>query len=564
MSKYQNKELDDKTYSLIGKISFQKYPILIQKDKILKGIQKTHKIKDLFTPDEQKKNDKIEEYYTLFRKYQMTTKENRNALKKKKSKIEFVCKLMKNNPKLVYHNRHLYSESRKKLTIESDNFSYAPKYDYIRPRLLSGPSWKNTNDKKDKKISIDKRDYYIGQKDFLKNSESKCLVNMNRTTQRGEFINDIDIRIRNEKSFDRKKIKKSKNKKYKSVAYFLNLSNKNKDKDKDKINNKMAKTTRDKNTSDNEEFKSNEAFSKTFNNFNFKIKLKTKKKFFEEEKNKMHKRNINLSINNISENKKKNRTLNILSRRKKSIKNNAPDFKKIISREQVEKAKGKKFTQMPIIIPNYTLVKERPLAMAIYKKFSKHKINNPKSKNIEGIDYKIQFDPDKFITKYNNHLKVQGPNFNSMLSRNYYEKKSTLPSYMNNIYDRGSMYRITEKALKMNKFKEGKISPASSTFLPKKSFNKIINLNIINSHDFNEKINDEFIDEKKEILKTEIERKNREDELDLLKDLGLLSQFDNFSYKTITVEKKNSDISHNKYPKNWIKKSIKDIFSICY
>ena len=66
-------ELYEKNYSLIGKISLQKYPIILQKDSLIKGVPKRQKIKDLFTPDEQKKNDKIEEYYLLFNKYQLKT-----------------------------------------------------------------------------------------------------------------------------------------------------------------------------------------------------------------------------------------------------------------------------------------------------------------------------------------------------------------------------------------------------------------------------------------------------------------------------------------------------------
>jgi len=62
------------------------------------------------------------------------------------------------------------------------------------------------------------------------------------------------------------------------------------------------------------------------------------------------------------------------------------------------------------------------------------------------IDYKIKYDPNKIIDKCNNHVNIQGPNFNYMLSRDYSQKNS-LPSYMKDIYDRGSVYRITEKGL---------------------------------------------------------------------------------------------------------------------
>ena len=177
--------------------------------------------------------------------------------------------------------------------------------------------------------------------------------------------------------------------------------------------------------------------------------------------------------------------------------------------------------------------------MTIYKKSSNIKnYNNPQSKNMQGIDYTINYDADQNISKFNNHVSLQGPNFNYMLSRFYSKKKNTLPLYMNNIYDRGSINRVTEKTLKMNKFKEGKMASATSSFIPKKSFNKIVNINMINSHDFKEKTNDEFITKSKDKLKIEFERKNKEDEIEFLKDLGALTQFENFTYKTIPIEKK--------------------------
>ena len=557
MLKNNHLELHEKNYSLIGRISLQKYPILYQKDKIIKGVHKKHKIKDLFAPDEAKKDNNMEEIFSLFNKYKLRAKGNDNSNKKKKSKLEFQCKLMKNNPKLSYHNRHLYSENKKKkIVVESDNFSYAPKYEYIRPRLISGPSWKNTKGRKEKKDNIDGRNYYIVHLDFLNNPDSKCLVNMNKTTERGGFSNQKNIRLREEKSFNNKKGKI----KYKGIPLFINLSNKDK-----KAYNLISLTTRNKNKNKLNHIKLfspkyNDKFSKTATNFN-----KHKKKLLEENLIKLSKENTNISIYDSS-NKKRNKTINSSQKRKykiyNSIRNTAPDFKKIMSREQIDKIKNGKFFKIPFIVPNYSLVRERPLAMAIYKKFAKViKDHSPKSKKMEGIDFKIQFDPDKYITRCNNHINLKGPNFDSMLSRDN-ENKSSLPSYMNNIHDRGSFYRITEKSLKMNKFNDGKMANASSSFIPKKSFNKIVNINMISSHNFKEKIYDEFINEEKEKLKTEVERKNKENEIEFLKDLGTLTQFENFTYKTIPNQKRNILSSDYKHPKNYIYKSIKNLLSI--
>ena len=559
MSKDIQREIHENNYSLIGRVSLQKYPLLLQKDKIIKGIQRKHKVKDFFSPDEPKKNDKIEEYYSIFNKFKYSVKGDENSPPKKKTKIEFVYKLMRNNPKLSFHNRHLYSETKKKkIVVESDTFSYAPKYEYIRPRLISGPSWKNSKGRKEKKPKIDKRNYYIKHSDFLDNPDSKCLVNMNKTTKRGEFLNAKDIRMRNEKSIDNKDEKN----KFKTISSFINLPNNNKNK-----NNQISLTIENKTKSNNIKLfnrNTKEKFSKTYNNIN--SYSSRKKKFFSESKIKSNKEKINISINNSS-NKKRNKTIDSSHKRKiklyHNIRNTAPDFKKIMSREQMDKIRESKCFKIPFIVPNYSLVRERPLAMAIYKKFAKViKNHSPKSKNMEGFDFQLKFDPDKNITSCNNHINLKGPNFKYMLSRDNSESKSSLPSYMNTIHDRGSIYRITEKTLKMNKFKDAKMSSATSSFIPKRSFNKIININMINSHDFNEKIYDEFINGKKEILKTDIERKNKEDEIEFLKDLGTLSQFDNFSYKTIPNQKRNIN-SEFKHPKNYIYKSIKNLLSIC-
>lgn len=584
MSKNSNKnKLLNENYSLMGKISIQKYPIIFQKDEMMKGIQKKYKIKDLFTPDEPKKNDKLEEYYTLFNKYQLSSKDNRNSKRKKKSKLEFSCKLMKNNPRLIYHNKHFYNEEKKKGKSDSYSCTYVPKYDFIKPKLLTGPIWKNLKGRKEKKKEIDLRNYYINKMDFMNNPDIKCLVNMNKTTQRGEFINEKNIRLRNETTFIKPNIYIDEDK-YKNISLFVNLSNVNhkyfKNKYQNYFNNNINKKNRKvksrltRNKNDINSGKTIDIFSKTYNKFNFN----RSNNYFEEEKTRIN--------NNESTNRKQNKTINnididnqnlnlnikkdytrIGTTNSYSIKGNnmkenrAPDFKKIISREQVEKTKGERKYKIPFIIPNYSLVREKPLVMTIYRKDKiKEKDYNPKSKTIEGIDYKIKYEPDKIINKCNNHLEINVPNFDNMLSREYSEK-NPLPIYMKNIYDRGSICRITEKTLNLNKYKEGKMASASSSFLPKKSFNKIININLIKSQNFREKINDEFIDKKKEILKTEVKRKTNEDEINNLKELGALTQFENFTYKTI--EKRNNINSDNNKISNGIYKSLKQILSIC-
>ena len=91
---------------------------------------------------------------------------------------------------------------------------------------------------------------------------------------------------------------------------------------------------------------------------------------------------------------------------------------------------------------------------------------------------------------------------------------------MRDIYDRNSVGIMTQKSLEQNNFKEGKIYPLSSSFLPKQSFNRVININLINSKTFKEKTNDDYIEEKKEFLKENISLKNKKNEIKELKNSG--------------------------------------------
>lgn len=118
---------------------------------------------------------------------------------------------------------------------------------------------------------------------------------------------------------------------------------------------------------------------------------------------------------------------------KEDKKNKAPDFDKIISRKQVEKARGHKFFIIPFKTLNYSLISERPLTMINYDK-SKIK-NENKVKDFIGLDYSYVYKPDDIINKYNNHISPKVPNFSIMSSRSS-QKGNPLPSYMQKVHDR--------------------------------------------------------------------------------------------------------------------------------
>jgi len=106
--------------------------------------------------------------------------------------------------------------------------------------------------------------------------------------------------------------------------------------------------------------------------------------------------------------------------------------------------------------------------------------------------YKIQYenpityDPHKVLDKVNNHKKPITPDLGKMTTRPIDD--GPLPSYMKNIFNKQAGLMQTANSLKMNNYSDGKFSNTASSFWPKKSFNKIIQLNIMNSLKFKEKL----------------------------------------------------------------------------
>jgi hypothetical protein len=163
--------------------------------------------------------------------------------------------------------------------------------------------------------------------------------------------------------------------------------------------------------------------------------------------------------------------------------------------------------------------------------YDKSKMKSNKSRpKYRGLDYSFLYQPDEIIDKYNNHISPKVPNFDYMTSRPT-KKNSPLPPFMQNVHDRKSMEIITEKSLKLNNYPNGKFLTPSSSFLPKKSFNNIINLNVLNSENLKGKnLKDEFYENQREELRSSLNffHKNYDE---LIKE-GALSKFDNITLKT--------------------------------
>jgi hypothetical protein len=117
---------------------------------------------------------------------------------------------------------------------------------------------------------------------------------------------------------------------------------------------------------------------------------------------------------------------------------------------------------------------------------------------------------------------------------------------MQNIFDRNSVDIMTEKSLKLNYFSNSKFINPYTSFFPKRSFNNIINLNLINSDKgISHILNDEGFELKRNILKNSLNfyHKNFDE---LIKE-GALNKFDNVTYKTIKHEHKIDPAEMEKY-----------------
>ena len=221
--------------------------------------------------------------------------------------------------------------------------------------------------------------------------------------------------------------------------------------------------------------------------------------------------------------------------RKQKIK--APDFRKCLSRESLSKIEDNKTAVTPYLLPNYESVRPKQAMMVVYN-IKKHKINRAKSDSLLNLDNRYYYDENKALDNINNHISIHPPDFNLMMSRPI--DNQPLPSYMKKIFDRNSCYGISDNSLKLNNYRNRGFTSFKSSFWPKISFNKVINLNLLKSKKFLDNI---IFDENKKEIKNKLYgsalkfyNKNYEE---ILKEEGL-PQFDNITYKSL--DKKNKKI----------------------
>ena len=547
--------------------------------------------------------EKIEEEVDVFKNIdtkndnKKNKKDNRRMNKKKEMKIKYFHRLKEELYK--YHDLHM-SKNNTKMTLGTpDCAKYAPNKNFVMKRILVSPEWK-TRKGRSPLFGVDNTKFYLEHEDPLKNI-GHTFIDMNKQTMRGNLINSHDLRIITTKTF------KSKNKTKNKIKKKDNNNNNNKSitnsqyLSSDKANMNLIRkyeqnyvksnkkrvtsavttsTTRpqtgiQKNlttlTSSNSKFVNNTSNSLAGNRNITSISNYLNKLLNEDDNSsiesltesndsynkykgvykKQIKPKVKGNINNLKmmvgiykrNNKKRNkvgRPKSTNMKRKLNIK--GPDFDKIISREYYFNLNDKG-SVIPFSLPNFKQVRERPLTMVVYERPVYKKYTR---KEIKGVTPDMYNDIYKYLDNVNNHKRCLSPNFSKMNINYKTNDKNPLPIYMRGVTSRGACETINEVNLKMNNYAEGKFISDYTSFWPKKSFNRIVNLNLLNSKTFLSHIKNN--DGREHYLKKSIKfyQKNFKE---LMKE-GLLSKFDNVTFKTIKP-KISEEINIEKFLENY-------------
>ena len=492
------------SYSIVGRSSAEKYHLILVKDLILQGRYKRRKIINnfLMNKSQPKTNHKREKIIDIFE--EPPTKNKIEQIQEYISKRKKICEPhnTENVPEKYkfhqHHHKELYNynlimKQSKKYTPGSGN--YHPKMDYIWKKTITGPTW-----------------------DILSGRDKKVI----------KLKDDFDL-INKNKNY-KSKVSETERNSNKNILTLDTFENSNFKNDKNNINGRMNMTF-------NQRIFGVPMIKQTQRGdlpISYDLRIRNDKPFVSKENEKLKEKINKIELMNIikSSNKNKSKVENENPKFKKQKKiNNCLDFSKSLSREQYDNL-FKDHEVVPFSMPNYSLVQPRCLTMVSYNP----KINKKKlKKKLEGIDNTIFYDLDKVFNKVNNHKEVSVPNFKIMVSRP--DDHGPLPSYMINKFDRASLETITQKGLKMNGYANVGFKTYTSSFYPKRSFNKIINYNLLNSDKFVDSNLDGLLGKmkhNKHIKKlVEYYSGDTEDELD-----NNYTKFDAITFRTIHNKKK--------------------------
>ena len=558
------------SFSQAGKISAKQFQMIVNKDKILNNSKKNNKLilnnflkrngynnifleenkKDRFlnSNDDDDLNDSnlniLEDEINIF---EIESKKLKKSTKKTKKNFSAFHRTNNNNYK--YHDQHMFDLKiiNEKLNKEKNNnnkkdlFSVSiPSRNFIWKKSPMPTEWKNMPKREILYTKINDAKIYLNQEDLLKNMAGKSFVDMNKQTVRGDFFGDdlrtyVQKKYEEENDFKRSMSEKlyennkfSRNKKIiRPLSMTTNFSSNNN-------NNNKENCLFNNENDDDDSSEQNDSYNK--------FKEVYQKQFKKNKKNYIKLNNVKSSksmsskssqISNFSNKIQHSKTSkNFFKKNKQKNEIKAPNFKTIISREYLNKLKDKNKFLVPFFLPNFNQVRERTIMMVDYK--DKKKRAKTPNKYFKGIEPFYFNNYNKYFSKFNNHVEIHSPNFKKMVSRPI--DNNPLPSYMKKLFNRNAIYSINEQSLKMNNYSNGKFLQNSTDFFPKKSFNKIINLNLLNSDVFiNKKIAEKIKNENDKDYLIKSMRFYRKNYDDLIKE-SELNKFDNITLKTIKKE----------------------------
>ena len=390
--------------------------------------------------------------------------------------------------KYYFHNKHVKKFKKKFLVPPCTK--YNPKYDSILRRSVSTPLWKSVTGRKEKKKDIYDFPFYLDHELIQDNMAGKIFIDFSKQTLRKCFLENSKENNLNNSITMNKRPNTCRNK----IKY-----NFNKILHKNYTNKSIKSNINDTNISND----SYEIFKGVYTKQIIKDKNEHRSKKEKKEE----------------ENKKKIKSIN---------------FNQIISREALDELENNKIAVVPYLFPNYKSIRERPVMMVVYDR-KKHKINKNKSQN---------FKFDNFFLQSKSNSNIHTPNFDLMTSRPY-DERDPLPTYMKKIFDRNSYNKITGLSLKLNNYSNRDFIMGKSSFWPKKSFNKFINLN--------------FLKSKKNIYEILIKNKNNDKGQLLEKSLNFYSKNYNDIIKKDNIYKINNLI--NKSDEKNISEPIKQLIN---
>ena len=609
MKKYVN-------YSKAGKDSVKKYLYLLNKTykpKIAPDEMFSFKEKDdsedndsyiyhedIFNKTYEKKltdNDKKEEI--LDEKKILKIKSTCSSLNKKQNtgneflqvrddiiNNKFDLKFDKYKYHLLHHNEN-YDYIFNKRRIGPSCAKYQPKFEYTYKKLIYSIPFKkmsgrqsqivikkikqdNNNNQRSigKKIvsSLDKikqspiKNRFKIKKEKLRNKNNRYERNtifdsiISKQSKRKDSSNSINsnnfVFTNNELNFIRKKIKLEKKKnlsKQKEIikANSMNKFNLNKEKLLEKINLQTPQQQSD----------STQIFHLKITNNNDFISNKSSEK------------NTIKSPLKSEDNNNNNQSLN------QTVKYKAINFKKMLSREYLNKIKSSKEPIHPMVTPNYSSVEPKTIMKVLYSKTSKKDNNN----KMIAYNNDFTYDINEIYNKYNNHHYPKKFNLSKMCGR-FENEKNTLPVFMLRSFDRNSIDNLNESSLKMNNYANSTFQDFKSSFKVKQTFNARIKLNELKNENqvmqYNKKFNLKkmlnkklrYLDEKKEksdisIIPRNTWWKNRLGEF-YKKDYDELSQNFSSSFLGTKVDGITYKIYENKSKyKDLLTKYEKELFS---